>query len=344
MIRATHFVNNTEGWALAVKQTYSPEALVEGRRPVAIIPGYGMNAFIFGYHPTGPSMEEYWAAQGFEVWSINLRGQGGSKREGGRLSYGFYEVAVTDLMHVTAYILEHSRTKADRIDAVGCSLGGTYLYIHLACLGTASRLGSIVAIGAPLTWRGVHPLLRLLFGSPWLAGSIHLRGTRHLARLGLPLLKHFPRVLGIYLHPEIVDISKTEQLVKTVENPNPVLNRQIAEWMKQGHLVVNGIQVDRALGRAENPLLIVLANADGIVPEQTALSAYDAFGSKSKDILRVGTETVPIAHADLFISDYAQQWVFGPLAEWLIAHTSPAPRPTGTRPRKKRSPRRLPSA
>jgi hypothetical protein len=38
-----------------------------------------------------------------------------------------------------------------------------------------------------------------------------------------------------------------------------------------------------------------------------------------KEILRVGTEAVPVAHADLFVSDIAQQWVFEPLAGWLIA-------------------------
>ncbi len=318
----THLVDNTQGWSLAVKQTYSPDKLVSGRRPVAIIPGYGMNAFIFGYHPTGASMEEYWADQGFEVWSINLRGQGGSIRHGGKRSYGFYEVAVTDLLHVTEYIAEHTQTGTDHVDAVGCSLGGTYLYIHLACVGKASLLGSVVAIGAPLRWLGVHPLVKILFGSPWIAGSIHLRGTRHLARIGLPLLKHFPKVLGIYLHPEIVDISKTEQLVKTIENPNPVLNRQISEWIKRGDLLVNGIQVDKALAQVKNPLLIVLANADGIVPEETALTAYAAFGSETKDILRVGTDAVPVAHADLFISDYAQKWVFEPLATWLITQNS----------------------
>lgn len=56
-----------------------------------------------------------------------------------------------------------------------------------------------------------------------------------------------------------------------------------------------------------------------IVPEFSALSAYERMGSMRKEILRVGTEAVPVAHADLFVSDIAQQWVFEPLAGWLIA-------------------------
>ena len=56
MIQKTHYVPNGDGWLLALKQTYEPQALDRTRRPVAIIPGYGMNAFIFGYHPRGKSM------------------------------------------------------------------------------------------------------------------------------------------------------------------------------------------------------------------------------------------------------------------------------------------------
>jgi hypothetical protein len=83
--------------------------------------------------------------------------------------------------------------------------------------------------------------------------------------------------------------------------------------------------VTEGIAGAGNPLLVVLSNADGIVPEATALSAYHTMGSSKKEILRVGTEAVPVAHADLFVSDIAQKWVFEPLAQWLIAqHRSPS--------------------
>ena len=337
MIQRTHFVENGEGWALALKQSYCPKTLSAKRRPVAIIPGYGMNAFIFGYHPTGRSMEEYWAQIGFEVWSINLRAQGGSKRRGGRLSYGFSEVAVNDVRCAFDYIIKHSETKADRVDAVGCSLGGTYLFVHLACVRETNRLGSVVAIGAPLRWSDVHPALRLISSSPWLLGNIHLRGARQLARIGLPLLERVPKILNIYLHPDIVDTSKIGTLVQTIENPNPVLNRQIAEWIKAKDLFVDGINITHGLSAAQNPLLVVLSNADGIVPEAAALSARNVIGSRVKEVLRVGTDAVPVAHADLFISDYAQAWVFEPLGQWLIRQNAPLRK---TRTTKKKPPTR----
>ena len=59
-----------------------------------IIPGYQMNSSIFGYHPTGASIEDHLAARGLEVWSVDLRGQGASVRTWGGTKFGLPELAV----------------------------------------------------------------------------------------------------------------------------------------------------------------------------------------------------------------------------------------------------------
>jgi pimeloyl-ACP methyl ester carboxylesterase len=319
MIQEKHYVPNGDGWLLGLKRTCQPQALDRSRRPVAIIPGYGMNAFIFGYHPRGKSMEAYWADKGFEIWSINLRAQGNSRRVGGRKHYGFYDAAVTDLGAAFDYIARNTETTAKRLDAVGCSLGGTFLYAHLAFSGEESLLGSVVTIGAPLRWSGIHPMLKAAFGSPRVAGMLAIRGVRPFAKIAMPVLTRIPGLLQVYLHPEIVDTSKMNEMIRTVENPDRMLNREISLWLKRGDLVIRGRNVTEALAKVNNPLLIVLSNADGIVPEASALSAYDKIGSSVKDILCVGTKETPVAHADLFVSDIAQEWVFEPLAQWLAA-------------------------
>jgi pimeloyl-ACP methyl ester carboxylesterase len=334
MIRRTHYVSNGDGWLLALKQTYDPDRLNPNRRPIAIVPGYGMNAFIFGFHPTGLSMEAYWAEQGFEVWSLNLRAQGGSKRQGGSRRYGFFDAGVTDLTCAFEYIVQHTETRADRVDGVGCSLGGTYLYVYLALAGKKSRLGSLVSMGGPLRWEEVHPALKFAFSSPRLAGQLRLRGTRKLAQAALPVLKRVPGLLHLYMHPEIIDMSRMDEMIQSVEDPNPMLNRQIAEWVGKKDLCVKGVNITDRLAAADNPLLVVLAAADGIVPEATALSAFHTMASPVKDVLRVGSQALPVAHADLFISDISHEQVFEPLAEWLIARNRPAVNP----PARKRKP------
>ena len=56
--------------------------------PVVILPGYGMNSFIFGFHPRGLSLEAYLASRGIEVWSVDLRGQGRARSTGGDDRFG----------------------------------------------------------------------------------------------------------------------------------------------------------------------------------------------------------------------------------------------------------------
>lgn len=319
MIRRTHYVSNHDGWMLELKQTYLPEKLDPLRRPIAIVPGYGMNAFIFGFHPTGASMEACWAERGFEVWSLNLRAQGGSRREGGSRRYGFREAGVVDLSCAFEHIVRNTKTRADRVDGVGCSLGGTYLYVYLALVREGNRLGSLVSMGAPLRWEDPHPALKFVSSSPRLVGQIRLRGVRTLARVALPALKRVPALLHLYMHPDIIDTSRMGEMLQTIEDPNPVLNREMAEWIASRDLYVNGVNVTDGLASAKNPLLVVLASADGIVPERTALSAYHAMASPVKDVLHVGDPTLPVAHADLFISEISHDRVFHPLADWLVA-------------------------
>ena len=95
--RTTHLTDERDGWRLELRQVLDEARLDTSRRPVAIVPGYGMNSFIFGYHPRGLSLEEHLAEAGFEVWSLDLRGQGGSVCVGPRRDYDLADLAVTDL-------------------------------------------------------------------------------------------------------------------------------------------------------------------------------------------------------------------------------------------------------
>ena len=49
------FAPTDDGWRLHLTRTLSPSCLEPSRRPVIVVPGYGMNGFIFGFHPAGRS-------------------------------------------------------------------------------------------------------------------------------------------------------------------------------------------------------------------------------------------------------------------------------------------------
>ena len=311
-----HYVPNGCGWDLELKQCAPPKRLHKKRNPIVIIPGYGMNSFIFGYHPHGVSLEEYLRQRGFEVWSINLRAQGGSKRRGGKSQCSLADLALTDLKVALDYVAKESRSQTGKIDLMGCSLGGTLAFIYTAFL-SKNRAGALVAIGTPLRWEKVHPILRIAFASPRLIGLVPIIHLKKIAKLFFPLLLRTP-ILRVYLHKEMVNLDHKELFLETVEDPSRYLNREVAQWICSKDLMIHGKNLTKKLGKVKNPLLCVLANGDGIVPPMTALSAHEVVGSKIKETLVVGTDTLRFAHADLFVSSHSHEMVFKPIADWLL--------------------------
>lgn len=306
------------GWLLDVRRHVSEARLDRDRRPIVLIPGYCMNTTPLGFHPQGPSMIELLCERGFEVWTANLRGQGDSRSVGGPRDVGFRELVLGDLRLALDFIRGKTESRAGLLDVVGCSLGGTYLFAYLALLPKSHGIGSVVGIGAPLRWDDAHPLLRLAFASPRIVSQIRVSGTRRIAGFALPLLaRRAPQLLGIYMNSSICDLTKAEELVKTVEDPIPKLNGEIARWMRARDLEINGVNVTEALRGSDRPLLCIVANRDGIVPHKAAVSPMGVF--RSADLISVGDERTWFAHADLFISRHAQERVFNPLADWLAA-------------------------
>lgn len=312
-----HVVSNGEGYDLAIAQAYDPLKLVPGRAPVLIVPGYGMSSFIFSFHPSGPSFERFLADAGFEVWRADLRGQGASARQGGSDVYGLADLARADVGAAIGAALDRTVTRSDRVDVIGCSLGGTIALLY-AALAREPRIGKRVAMGTPVRWIKVHPMVRAAFFSPWLAGVVPVRGTRALAQVLLPQVARLaPGMLRVYLNPDIVDLGAAREMTRTVEDPNRHVNREIARWIKERDLVAGGTNLSEAIRRMPEPLLVVIANGDGIVPRETAEFVLSASTAKIATRLDVGTADLRMAHADMFVSNHAQERVFRPIARWL---------------------------
>jgi pimeloyl-ACP methyl ester carboxylesterase len=312
-----HLVDNGAGWRLSLaryRETRSPVG-----RPVLIVPGYGMNSFIFGFHPNGPSMVECMALRGLEVWTMDLRGQGRSIRARGNLRFGLADLAVEDIGAALRFVLATTETAASEVDLIGVSLGVSIALGHRALVPDAP-IGSIVAMAGLVRWRELHPLVRFAFASPRVAGWMRLKNTRRFARVALPLLtRAAPALLSVYLNASSTDLSQAARLVQAVEDPHPVINREIAEWMANGPLVLRGVDVSAAIASFDNPFMCVIAAADGIVAPANSRDLYERIGSQQKELLVVGDASMTIGHADLFLCRGAQTRVFAPIADFLRA-------------------------
>lgn len=313
----THLVDNGAGWRLGLTRVRAHAPPHRARRPVLIVPGYGMNSYIFAFHPRGPSLVELLAARGLEVWTVDLRGQGRSIRGRGHHRYGIAELALDDLGAAIAHVLKTTATGATKVDLIGCSLGAALSFAHVACIADAP-VHAIVSMAGLVTWREAHPLVRLAFGSPRLVGLVRIKNTRHLARVALPVISKFaPSLLSVYLNPRSTDLTETARMVQTVEDPHPMINREIAAWLRRGDLVVRDVNVSRRLPQLGHPFMCVVARDDGIVPAATSRHTYDVIGSSTKELLVVGDAEQPIGHADLFLFTGAQERVFAPIGDFL---------------------------
>jgi pimeloyl-ACP methyl ester carboxylesterase len=314
-----YLVDNRAGWRLAITRYKTKTSKANPTRPVLIIPGYGMNSFIFSFHPNGPSLVECLAARGLETWTVDLRGQGRSIRGRGNLRYDMGDLAVDDIGTAIRHVLQHTSTGEKRIDLLGCSLGTALSFAHVALVEDAP-VHALVSMGGLVTWREAHPVVRFAFGSPTLAGMMRMKNTRRIARFALPVLsKVAPSLISVYINERSTDLSQSARMVQTVEDPHPVINRQIAEWIRRGDLVIRGVNVSRRVPDMEHPFFCVVANNDGIVLPATSRHTFDVIGSTRKEILFVGDADMPIAHADLFLCKGAQPRIFAPIADFLLA-------------------------
>ena len=313
------YISNGDGWQLHVRRTKAPERFRSDLRPIVMIPGYGMNTFILGFHPHGQSMERILAEGGFEVWSACLRTQGNSiPVTSPPATPSLYKYATVDLKAVVSDVLASTTSDRDTVSLVGCSLGGSVAYGHLA-LVQDHRVGAVITIGAPLRWDAMHPLMKILYRSRTLAGLFRMGGTRRMARILFPILGRMPRLLTIYVNSDHVELRDASDLVNTVDDPHPKLNVDMAQWVRDKDLIIAGVNVPQALKKVTLPLLVISANRDGIVPGAASLSVRDVWGG-GLTLHEVGTPEDWYAHADLFIAPEAPEKVFTPMVDWLTEH------------------------
>lgn len=310
-----------DGWVLQLQRTFSPAHFDSSLCPMLLVPGYGMNSFIFGYHPRGTSMTRSLAERGFEVWTVNLRKQSGTYATHASSAEPSLETyALDDLPAAVRTVLETTHAHPAEVLLVGCSMGGTLCYGYLAHEKNAPVRG-LVTMGTPLRWDAAHPLVRIAFGSPKLASLVRIKGTRDVVRQVLPVLSRVPKLLSAYVNVNHVDVSQAHELVQTVEDPHPRINEALARWITDRDLTLRGKNLTHAVGDLRHPLLVIAANADGIVPERAVLSVLDAWGGKDVETLRVGNERTRFAHADLFVANSVPEHVFSPLATWAVARS-----------------------
>jgi polyhydroxyalkanoate synthase len=290
------------------------------RGVVLLVHGYGQNRYT--WHSSRRSFANYLADDGWDVFNVDLRGHGRSRRFGSPFPRTLDDHIGEDLPSFAREAMELSGQ--DKLFVVGHSMGGLIGYFAGA---TALRqhLRGLVSIGSPYVFgQGSALLLGLrelaaavrwtgmLDGNPALPIRLvgnHLRQQRWLwnARvLPLPIRAWAPDTV----EPDVLE----EYLHRTFDRSTLGIALDIFRaGRNNGFKSADGmIDYTTAFEILDRPLLVVAGTEDGLAPPASVRPAHERSRSSDKTY-----RAFPFGHIDLVVGKEATRTVWPLIRNWL---------------------------
>lgn len=316
--REVRFFRTADGWELALS-AYGDPARVQRRHPVLLCHGLGANRLTFDID-RAHSLAAWLVDEGFDVYSIDLRGHGLSERPGPERTHerwGFVEYCELDVPAAIDAVL--ARTNAERLHFIGHSMGGILLYAHTAVAEPRVRCG--ITLGSSLDYSGSTTAFR------WIAKLAPLSHLLPEVPVHWPALFSSTATRGgrmfvdpILVNPDNVELSVYRKMAANVMHP--VGSRVLRELAP----AIDGTGMRDSRGRryvdllADKgypfPILALAGMADLQCPPKAARrfgTAFAAFGKRHGHRADYG-------HDDLIMGRHAREEVWPRIGEWLVEH------------------------
>ena len=306
-------------------------AHAEMRGTVMLVHGFGQNRYT--WHSSRRSFANFLAAEGWDVFNVDLRGHGRSRKFGApmpRLLDEYIREDMPTFVREALALSGHSK-----LFLVGHSMGGLISY-SVAGSSLRQTVAGVVTIGSPYR-----------FGQ----GSALLLALRELAALvgitglfdGNPALP--VRLIGRHLHKRAAFLDSeflpmpirgwvpggmerdllVEYLKKSFEHTTLAVALDIFKagrsdgWKSLDGMVDYGTSFEML----DRPLLVIAGSEDHLAPPKSVRPAYDASRSTDKTY-----RAFPFGHIDLIMGREATGTVWPLVRDWLARY---APRATAPR-------------
>jgi pimeloyl-ACP methyl ester carboxylesterase len=291
--------------------------------PVLLCHGLAANRFNFDLGPE-VSLARYLQHEGFDVWSIDLRGRGGSgnhtKGSANNGAHVFDDYVRQDAVAAIRHV--RGETAASQVHWIGHSMGGLVLYGVLQG-EEAESIASGVTIASPGTFAHMRriPLVYFLFHGLRYLPRIHLR---FLAAGLAPLLSRIRLPWeGIFLNRDNAEVTPMDRaLCYLVSDISRGEIRQFLDWMKNKEFrAYNKTHSYEAnLARIQQPLFLIAGARDLLVPPRSVAEVFDRISSERKAFLILGREQghqEDYGHGDLLMGKNSRREVFPRILQWL---------------------------
>lgn len=331
-----------DGWRLHLVRTQSlqdfqPPAGNTRNHPVILCPGLGSSgAYCFDLSPA-VSLADYLAERGWDVWTVELRGNGQSDKPSllaGRSHWWTIDTHVEkDVPALLRFVLHE--TKCSQAHFLGHSMGGMILCGVMARVDTTtSKIRSCIAIGSGLFleeswWRLFEPLMplsRAMWTIP--TGGI----LRKYAKIMLGPYR-IPYIDMLYFYPSNVDrrIARI-MMTRNFSNISVGVMRQIATAFGPRGLLSSDGRVVYAeparLAKVTAPVMFMVGDMDRMCPPSGARKTWEMFGSRDKRFVCMGPPSgfdSHYGHFDALIGKKVNTEVFPLIADFLEHHDSRHP-------------------
>ena len=287
---------------------------------VILVHGFGQNRYT--WHSSRRSFSNYLAQAGWDVFNVDLRGHGRSRRFGSPRPKVMYEYIEEDLPTFAREAMELSGR--DSFFLIGHSMGGLISY---SVAGTSMRdhTRGVVSIGSPYRFGQGSALLLLLREAAaalgW-TGLLDSNPALPVRSVGQHLLKRASlwdnRILPLPIRgwvPGGVEREVlNEYLAKTFEHTSLSVAMDIFKaGSAQGFKSLDGmIDYSVAFEMLDRPLLVIAGTEDQLAPPDSVRPAYEASKSRDKTY-----RAWPLGHLDLIMGREATRTVWPLVRDWL---------------------------
>ncbi|MEM9068550.1 MAG: alpha/beta fold hydrolase [Myxococcota bacterium] len=320
-----HFARTTDGWHVALSRYGSRRSR---RFPVMFCHGLGSNRFTWDLDPE-VSLATHLAEEGYDVFSLELRGHGRSQKRGpgfGRWGWSTYEYAERDFPAALEAVCELSGAPA--VHVIGHSMGGILLHARRA-VGDP-RIASGVTIASSLDYTKTPSVFHSIKGLSGLASVLPVVPLGPMTRFLAPIALAFDNPIDrVNVHPGNVDRALYRRLCAVAFHgiSGPVL-ASLADAMEAGGMRdSSGVPLKMNVALEGPRVLAIAGTADPQCHPKAALRLCH-------DLLAFGREhghAEDYGHFDLVMGLRARSEVWPAITSWLGARDDEAPIPPAAR-------------
>lgn len=280
----------------------------EGGPIVVLVHGFAQNRY--SWHSTGRSVSAWLAAEGFDVYNLELRGHGASRTDTSPESFEQYvadAVTVAGLLPAPAFWVGHS-------------LGGAVVY----AAATRMPVRGVVGIGALFRFAQANKALNLLcrlsttLRAQKLLGAVNIRtrlvgqvlgrlyGMSDVAGYAFPISGWAPGSI----EPDLL----AERLERGFDWTSLQVWLTMARWGTTGNF-----EYEAAWSTTDVPLLVIAGDLDHLMLPEDARAAYDASGSSDRTLVILDDYTTGHhwGHLDLILGHAAPAHTWTLLRDWM---------------------------